>query len=350
MVVSPNRGTGSNALSAVTAVSASNVWAVGSGGSQPLIEHWNGASWSIVPSPSVTGGGSLSGIDAISATNVWAVGSKLGGPLIERWNGTKWTVRNIGPAGKQLTGISATSSTNVWVSAWSTDADDNSYAYLMRWNGSSWRTVWSDSVPLEAAVEIGSLIALSASNVWFVSTSHYPDGAFGSSYHWNGTRVVQGGGPSIQAEEGSHLNGVGASSASNVWEVGQWWGSVGTNGQDWAIGASAAYFNSAAWKTELPRYYTDGSQHELVAVAPVSASNVWAVGKRTQVGSQAQYNLFQHWNGSTWSEYGGPNPAGYNQISAVTAVPGAPKLWAVGTTYGTDGNGPARSMILRCCG
>src|SRR5438128_5538070 len=53
--------TQTNYLNGVTCVSASDCWAVGyynngSGGSgvgQTLIEHWNGTSWSIVPSPNV---------------------------------------------------------------------------------------------------------------------------------------------------------------------------------------------------------------------------------------------------------------------------------------------------------
>src|SRR6476620_1083609 len=54
VVTSPNIG--SDALYDVAAASADDVWAVGnesSGGTfHPLIQHWNGTKWSIVPGPS----------------------------------------------------------------------------------------------------------------------------------------------------------------------------------------------------------------------------------------------------------------------------------------------------------
>src|SRR5438270_11754958 len=51
--------------------------------------------WSVVKSPNV---GQLSGVAAVSASNIWAVGSyyagsvKAGQTLIEHWNGTSWSV------------------------------------------------------------------------------------------------------------------------------------------------------------------------------------------------------------------------------------------------------------------
>ncbi len=75
VVKSPNVGSRINSLSGVAAVSASNIWAVGSYSKGSLIEHWNGTSWSVVKSPNV---GSqfnyLSGVAAVSASNIWAVG------------------------------------------------------------------------------------------------------------------------------------------------------------------------------------------------------------------------------------------------------------------------------------
>jgi hypothetical protein len=80
------------ALNAVAAVSSSDVWAVGSNGNstvfdKPLTEQWNGTQWSIVKSPSP---GSFStqlvAVTAISATNVWAVGGADSSPLIEHFH------------------------------------------------------------------------------------------------------------------------------------------------------------------------------------------------------------------------------------------------------------------------
>src|SRR5262249_21693194 len=99
-VASPNVGSDTNVLWAVAAVATSDVWAVGNAGGgevgQTLIEHWNGASWSVVPSANPTPQSSLRyGVAALSgARQPWAVGD-LGtasgyAPLTERWNGAAW--------------------------------------------------------------------------------------------------------------------------------------------------------------------------------------------------------------------------------------------------------------------
>lgn len=80
VVSSPSPGTFNNVLTGVTAVSATNLWAVGfdfnsSGPLQTLIEHWNGKNWQVFPSPNAgTGDNSLTGVAAVGATNLWAVG------------------------------------------------------------------------------------------------------------------------------------------------------------------------------------------------------------------------------------------------------------------------------------
>src|SRR5438067_982720 len=82
------------------AVAAHAVWAVGdyyssSGSVQTLVEHWNGSTWSTVPSPNPgMGYNYLSGVGAVSAHDVWAVGNYAAGSsgadqtLAEHWNGS----------------------------------------------------------------------------------------------------------------------------------------------------------------------------------------------------------------------------------------------------------------------
>jgi len=43
-----------------------------------LVEHWDGAQWSLAPSPNAgTGNNSLAAVVAISANDVWAAGSYI---------------------------------------------------------------------------------------------------------------------------------------------------------------------------------------------------------------------------------------------------------------------------------
>src|SRR5439155_10907094 len=104
-------------LEAVAALSARDVWAVGfegpQGTSTPRIEHWDGVRWEIVPSPHVTGA-DLDGVAAVSPSDVWAVGtisastsSDTPRPLIEHWDGVSWTIVSSDVSNAVLVGVSA---------------------------------------------------------------------------------------------------------------------------------------------------------------------------------------------------------------------------------------------------
>jgi hypothetical protein len=101
----PGRGPLGNDLNDVAAISAKDAWAVGvfDDGSHDLrlAEHWNGKKWNTVPvifPAAPKSAFDLSGITALSASQVWAVGSNdpdfahpITRTVIARWNGTKWT-------------------------------------------------------------------------------------------------------------------------------------------------------------------------------------------------------------------------------------------------------------------
>lgn len=77
----------------VDAIGPSDAWAAGytddivSGQLSPLIEHWDGTSWSVVPTPPGTPD-KLTGITSSSPSSVWAVGAST----VLSWNGTSWSV------------------------------------------------------------------------------------------------------------------------------------------------------------------------------------------------------------------------------------------------------------------
>ncbi len=98
-------GTNTPTIAAVTAISATDAWAVGEDigatsavGGSTLIEQWNGAKWSIVPSPTPGADPGLDGVAARGSGDVYAVGNNIpsinGGVvqgLILRWNGSTWS-------------------------------------------------------------------------------------------------------------------------------------------------------------------------------------------------------------------------------------------------------------------
>jgi hypothetical protein len=89
-------------LNSTSAIAPNDVWAVGSAPGPsasenvPIAEHFNGTSWSVVPTATLPSGttGELFGVSAVASNNVWAVGMLSGGTtqLIEHWDGVKWSV------------------------------------------------------------------------------------------------------------------------------------------------------------------------------------------------------------------------------------------------------------------
>ena len=109
-VASPNPGGGYvNALTAVTAIGPNDVWAVGYflhrkpqlplRQGKTLTLHWDGTSWTQIPSGNLEPyqWNRLSAVSAASSDDVWAVGFRWdhGGfvfPVAIHWDGTAWTM------------------------------------------------------------------------------------------------------------------------------------------------------------------------------------------------------------------------------------------------------------------
>ncbi len=80
------------------------VGGTGSGSSStPLIELWNGTSWSHQPGPAVPGG-ALRAVSCSGLLACTAIGNDATGTLAERWDGTGWHVQSIPDAPGPLPG------------------------------------------------------------------------------------------------------------------------------------------------------------------------------------------------------------------------------------------------------
>jgi hypothetical protein len=124
-----------------------HVWATGgaeAGG--PLVEHWDGTRWHRVPTPARAGrDAQLGGIGALSAHDVWAVGSVGQMPkqrmLVEHWDGVRWRVVPTPKAtGSFLTGVAAVSAQDVWTVG-HVGQPPNYRRLVEHWDGVRWRVV-----------------------------------------------------------------------------------------------------------------------------------------------------------------------------------------------------------------
>jgi hypothetical protein len=240
VIPSPGDTTVNSVLDGVTVTGTKQAWAVGTAGcpadqSRTLTEHWNGSAWSIVPSPNggVTGNhfSTLQAVTAISNSDVWAVGSQAGTrnrvpvtvPLIEHWTGTRWSI--VAPpkaAVGVLESVSAASASDVWAVGGGQQSGQSTVA--LHFDGSSWKLVPVPAPPGTTGGLFG-VRALSPTDAWAVGESFPTAGGNGTvlTDHWNGTswRVVTAppvGGPGAL----SALSSVDAAPSTGVWAVGFW--------------------------------------------------------------------------------------------------------------------------------
>lgn len=140
-----------------------------------LILHWDGTRWAQVPSPGPGIDSNLVGVSAIAASNAWAVGSTNSAgqhdkTLALRWNGRRWAqVPTVSSPDtslfSDLDAVAATSRGNAWaVGSISVGNETKSTALIERWNGSRWTRVSSPGVN----GELFAVAARSASNLWVV--------------------------------------------------------------------------------------------------------------------------------------------------------------------------------------
>ena len=305
----------------------SDIWAVGaqfapSGSATPpaVALHYNGSSWSAVPTPTVPNATSdgLAAVNASSATDAWAVGIFQqpfsgyhgGNSLYEHWNGSAWSLVS-GPNAGSLVGVADLSPTN----AVAVSATGNA----VQWNGTAWTTM---NIPHpNPADTIGdkfvSLSADSPTDIWAVGTFQSTTSSNLFALHYDGTSWTDVNLP-LPSIGGVLLgiSSVSAVSPTNVWVDGA------GNG-----GSYVEHWDGSTWsEITLP----GGLLYpNLTTISARSASDVWAIGSAAaNANGYPSTLIFLHWNGSSWSTAASPTGTTYNWI--YTTVAGASHFWALG--------------------
>jgi len=284
------------------AVSGTDVWAVGSfrtrtaqsdyEGTQ-LIEHWDGRSWRIAPSPRFRGLTELVDVAALSPRNVWAVGYNdrqhgLSRNLVLHWNGAKWKRVPCPRPGdaSALQSIAAISPRSIWTVGWSWHFEQapkvkHEYRTLtLHWNGRKWKKVRSPNPPPGSAV-LSGVAAVGRRDVWAVGTFHHAHGYRFLAEHWTG--------------------------------------------RSWSVirvvtGLKLATTNDA-FGGPPP-----------IKLAAVNSSDIWAAGSYYDEAANNDGTLIEHWDGKTWSRVPNPNPGYDGNSFAAIAAASPTAVWAVGMT------------------
>jgi hypothetical protein len=169
----PSPGGLDNTLRSIAAVSPTDAWAVGSamddqGNNAALALHWDGDAWTHSAMDLPAGHTQLMGVTAVSAHDVWAVGDNEGRPLVMHWNGSGWRMLpqpRITDA--QLAASAPDGRGGVWVAGSRiTDGGTVIRPLFLYWNGRRWSTGTSEEP--EGTVHG---LAASGASVWAVGTT-----------------------------------------------------------------------------------------------------------------------------------------------------------------------------------
>lgn len=270
-VPTPKTGDGSAEMRGVQAFGPNDVWSVGHAGDRTLTEHWNGSTLAVVPSPNIAGlGNILEDADGILTNDVWAVGhadvtSFLGSKsLALHWDGTSWTripTPNLGRSVdyNNLTGVAAVASDDAWaVGTLEINSHGTAFkAIIQHWNGSRWSLV-----PNSCGLGLSKIDARTPTDIWAVGGS--------DACHWDGTswtRFAAGPPPNPQAY--IDLIDVTAVSATDAWAVGQ---EIIECGESVCFSGEIQHWDGQKW-----RYVTNVLSIGY-GVDAVAANDIWSVG------------------------------------------------------------------------
>lgn len=221
--------------------------------------------------------------------------------------------------GNDLYGVAAVSADDVWAVG-----ADNGQTLTEHWNGTSWGVVVSPNAGMNTSELLG-VAAVSSSDVWAVG--YYSIVSTGANKtlieHWDGTSWSIVSIPKVGSYN-NQLLAVAAVSASDVWAVGE---SLTLN------------WNGTSW-SKVP----SPNAAQLSAVAAVSASDIWGAGDYYNSTYKTTRTATINWNGTKWSPVVSPSVDTDDGLVSV-AADSASDVWAVGTDYNNSVRGD-RTLTL----
>jgi hypothetical protein len=192
-VALPDTIGGGSELTAVHARSATDVWLAGTTPAADrqegaLLMHWDGKALAVVPVPDAVAGSpeELTGVLAVSATEVWAVGSacrsdrpiEICASLVWHLTGGAWR-REPMPGGAELEEVVEASPGDVYVVGYSSDAEQFDRDYVAHWSGGGFTTdLGYNGIPPHPQGQPGSALNGAAGDgggrVWAVGWFYWP--------------------------------------------------------------------------------------------------------------------------------------------------------------------------------
>ena len=287
-VPTPNVGPNFNTFYGVAAKDG-KAWAVGDRldakfEARALIEAWDGTHWTVadIPQPGPMRD-LLLGASAVSASDVWAVGEQQGsdgmfGTLAEHWDGTSWTAvptPDPGTSGNHLYGVAALGPDDVWAVGQQNSAAAPDQGLIEHWDGMSWSVVPSPTQ--QTASALLDSVAGSGGQVWAVGEADDP---------------MNGASPLVEQFQNGAWSTVALPGDGSNWT--SLWGVTTANNKPWAVGtfvdlasgnneALMLYQGNSGWS--IVNAPNPGSGSNILGGVAASGNTLWAVGLYDNGGS-----------------------------------------------------------------
>jgi hypothetical protein len=267
----------------LTMPDAGDAWAAGwiPGRSRAgMIWHWDGSSWKRefdnVPLP-------LEAVSFLSAGDAWGVGDD---GLLAHWDGSRWTLADS-PTSQTLNAVAMLSADDGWAAG--------EGGQMLRWNGSD----WSVTLPYKARgpgtnslyYRFNALAFPSADDGWVAGSVEGGDFSQPWISHWDGKQWTDVGLFDKNPPCKCSLYAMYFSSPRDGWAVG--------GGDNTLI----LHWDGSSWQTA-----TWPDAYRLLAVAGLSADDLWAAGVASDTDTATNPGLIFHWDGKAWTAY--PVPGG----------------------------------------
>jgi photosystem II stability/assembly factor-like uncharacterized protein len=332
-------------------VSATEGWAVGSGGA---IYHYTGGSWTLFASPVST---TLRSVYMVSPTEGWAVGD--GGIILHYTSGTWSGPVSPGTTANNLFSVVMVSSTEGWTAG--------AAGTLLHYSGGAWTLIPPNLVPTSPifSFSFSSLFANSATDIWSVGTAgvilHWDGSNWGSVtsptfnnftsisfgppltgpmnpndgwavgnaslsgeptiYHWNGFMWTKG----VTIGTTNNLNSVFMLNGGDVWAVGGGKNPTASCSTPPALCPVILHYTGGSWNTVTP----PPGNYRLKGVFMVSITEGWAVGQSSANGPVILHYTVTGGVGA-WATFPAPStPTAIHSLNAVFML-SQTEGWAVG--------------------
>lgn len=328
----PLPASGDPVLRRVSSSASDDVWAVGflradeNVPSQTLIEHWDGAEWTLVPVPNVEGyANELNDVAVLTKSDAWAVGSGtadyISHILMLHWDGSVWTI--VHPLNGQadtgaLVSVSGVATDDVWAVG-----TRQGNALILHWDGTEWQ-----SVPSPINLSFTRVIAQAADDVWALGVDADHNATI---LHWDGSTWAvstsfqlahdepQAPNPNAQWEGVSDFV---VPAANDIWVVGYVSSKYNQSGSRW-------HWDGTSWSSSGAVVGTGGGGGAIQTIAGLRADNLWVFAEHHIV---IQTRTLSHRNSSGWFAFDMNAMIPQLDSASITAVSDK-EFWIVGTSY-----------------